>query len=382
MHIIAYFQPEFGYKEYVIARNQVKSGHEVYIVTSDHIYPYFNLPELAKKINISPTRKRPLGTSMIEGITVVRLPRLLEIKDAIIVRGSGRVLSEIKPDLVIAYDPLHIVPVVAGIRKKLGYRLLLDHSLYELPRTILGKLYYYLVGKWLIRYMVRRADVIVVPTPDSQVFLERHFPVGKTAVKLIPLGFDESLFYFDPETRLQVRHRLGVAAEQRLLVTAGRIERDKKLELILEAMRRVKDRLLVLIIIGTGDAVYLQVLKNRVRELGLHDQVRFVDFVPRHALRDFYSAADMGIWPELPSISILEAIGCELPIVLPERKTVLHLGGRGGVIFFRRSDVSSLANVLGSFVRDPNLHQALRMQVRQLRDTYSYVGIARQYDTI
>ena len=33
VHLIGYFQPEFGYKEYYIARNQLKAGHEVHLIT-------------------------------------------------------------------------------------------------------------------------------------------------------------------------------------------------------------------------------------------------------------------------------------------------------------------------------------------------------------
>ena len=37
VHVIGYFQPEYGYEEYYTALTQLKFGHEVHVITSDRI---------------------------------------------------------------------------------------------------------------------------------------------------------------------------------------------------------------------------------------------------------------------------------------------------------------------------------------------------------
>ena len=78
VHLIGYFQPELGYKEYYIARNQAKLGHDVSVITSDKLYPFSNVSEISKKINISKERKYPAGTTVIDGVTVYRLPSFFD----------------------------------------------------------------------------------------------------------------------------------------------------------------------------------------------------------------------------------------------------------------------------------------------------------------
>ena len=60
LHVLGYYQPEFGYKEYFLAREQVKAGHEVYIVASDVIYPFKEIEKLLAQV------KSPHKNSLID----------------------------------------------------------------------------------------------------------------------------------------------------------------------------------------------------------------------------------------------------------------------------------------------------------------------------
>jgi hypothetical protein len=49
IHVIDYFQPQLGYQETFLAKEQAKQGHEVYVLTSDRYNPIVYKGNAAKK---------------------------------------------------------------------------------------------------------------------------------------------------------------------------------------------------------------------------------------------------------------------------------------------------------------------------------------------
>lgn len=378
LHLIGFFQPELGYKEYYIARNQVKLGHEVFIVTSDRLYPFSNVSEISKKINVSDNRRYDAGTFRIDGITVFRLPAIFEFHGAIFLRGVKKILREIQPDVVHAYEPVQAVPVLgACYKRKLGYALLSDHQQFEVPSTLLGKLYFYCCSRFLSRYMFQKADAILLPTDASKKFAIKRLGAPIEKCKDVPLGFDRDIFYFNEQSRIKMRKQLNIKDDELLLVTAGRITRQKKYELILKALKKTKGKhKYKYLLLGSGDQKYVSELWALAEELSIQDKFMYREFVPKEQLHEYYSASDVGIWPVQPSITIIEAIGCHLPVILPNRDTVAHLVQSGNGILFKEGDIDNLAQLLDEL---PNQLQYMREKAKYAAaETFDYRKIAAQ----
>ncbi len=381
VHLIGYFQPEFGYKEFYIARNQVKLGHEVYVVTSDRIFPFPNLPELCKKINIPFDRRRKLGWANIDGIKVLRLPTAFECKGAIYIRGIKKALQQIKPDIVHAYETVQFTPVLAAWYKRYNtYFLISDHQQFELPQTILGKVYFYCFSRFLSNYMFKKADVVIFPTNGSIAFAKQRLAISEEKIKMIPLGYDPELFYFSEHERTVLRKKIGLHDNDILLITAGRLSKQKKIEIVFKAMRQLKaEKRIILMIMGSGDENYIKELKKMAEEFNLSKQVIFKEFTDRKELFKYYSAADFGIWPEQPSITIIEAIGCKLPLILPDRKTVDHLIQYNNGLTYQRNNYSDLNKQLDKILHAPKaVRQAFKQGALKAQSEFSYKNIAKR----
>ncbi|MBU0597658.1 glycosyltransferase family 4 protein [Patescibacteria group bacterium] len=379
IHLIGYFQPEFGYKEYYIARNQVKLGHEVFVITSDRIYPFPNLPELCKKINISADRKRQQGLSELDGIKIIRLPTLVEFKGLIIIKGVKKLLNKIKPDIVHAYEPVQFTPLLGAWYKKEKYFLISDHQQFEIPKTLLGKVFFYCLSRFLSNYMFKKADKVIFPTHDSIQFAKRWMKIDISKIKMIPLGYDPDYFYYDENERQVIRKQFEINENEILLITAGRVNRLKKIELVIKALKKIKDnRQARFLIFGSGDQEYISELKDLIIKTKLEDQIIFKDFIKREELFKYYNAADFGIWPEQPSITIIEAIGCRLPLILPDRKTVNHLIQFGNGIKFRRHDVNDLAEKIKQILLNRDIITQMRQNCERARENFNYLEISKR----
>ena len=116
VHVIGYFQPELGYEEFYTAREQVRLGHDVAVVTSDRIFPFS--AEIKSALSSAgldmTTRKRGTGVSDLEGVSVHRLPTAFEwFYDCVAVHGLKESLSLLKPEIVHAHETIQGTPALA-----------------------------------------------------------------------------------------------------------------------------------------------------------------------------------------------------------------------------------------------------------------------------
>lgn len=381
VHLIGYFQPELGYKEYYIARNQVKLGHEVFIITSDKLYPFSNVSEIAKKININNDRTYPTGTTTVDGITVIRLKSFFDFHGVICIRGVKKLLQTLKPDVVHAYEPVQGTPILAACyKKRLNYTLLSDHQQFEVPGTILGKIYYYCCARFLSAYMFRAADKILFATKASKDFAIRHLHASPQKSEIIPLGFDRDIFYYDSQSRDRIRKELGIAENELLLISAGRISRSKHYEVVLRALHKLPNNSTYkFLLLGSGDQQYVSELIELAKKLNVQDRFMYREIVPKEELHEYYSASDVGIWPVQPSITIIEAIGCSLPVLLPNRDTVAHLIKAGNGIFFKMADSQDIARLLDHLEQNRDELSTMREKARKIADeVFDYRKIVAQ----
>jgi alpha-1,6-mannosyltransferase len=120
----------------------------------------------------------------------------------------------------------------------------------HLPRLIrirLGDAVGHLAGRYL-RWLYERFDLVFAP---SRVMCDFLRGLGLGNVALQPLGVDTLTFH--PARRgEQLRRKLGLREDTRLLVYAGRFSAEKNIHVLREAFRRLGDRY-HLLLVGGGE---------------------------------------------------------------------------------------------------------------------------------
>ena len=120
-----------------------------------------------------------------------------------------------------------------------------------------------------------------------------------------------------------LRASLGFAPEDFVVLFCGRLEPDKGIHKLLEAMAAVDDARCKLLIVGspffwrTQSSPFLRKLEQQAHALG--DRVRFTGYVPNENLPDYYRLADMVCVPtlveEAAGLVAVEAMGCGRPVL-------------------------------------------------------------------
>jgi glycosyltransferase involved in cell wall biosynthesis len=317
VHVVSYFQPEFGYEEYFSAREQAAKGHEVHVITSDRIFPFRNVEKMLSDMGSKyKTRMRPKGEEKMEGFTVHRKGTVIEtLYDFIIYKDIKEELSILRPDVVHCHIPYQWGSYQAAkVKDELGFKLVVDEhgydTTYDQKRTFRNWLLdkeYRVVRAPLARYSLKRADAVVAKYRQTRDFLMDFYHVKDPV--FIPLGIDHRKFIEDPSVRKRYRRKRGWEGKK-VLVTAGRLDKAKKLEIFIEALKYIKDEEVLMVVIGQGDDDYLK----KLREMS-DDRVEFLGFMNSNELSEVYNGADIGFWGKA-SITIREAMACKLPVVL------------------------------------------------------------------
>ena len=165
----------------------------------------------------------------------------------------------------------------------------------------------------LIQAFYKPFDLVTAPSKIICGMLQEH---GIENAVPVPNGID--LGRFNPNLdRKWARKPMGLAADEKLVLVAGRFSKEKNVEVVVKAFDRVlRNKKARLVISGEGPAK--QDVMSLVEKMGLQKQVTFLGFLPEHELPLYYAAADVFVTAstfETQGLTVLESMGCGTPVV-------------------------------------------------------------------
>lgn len=162
------------------------------------------------------------------------------------------------------------------------------------------------------RLLLSRTDAIVALTSYEQDYLRSLFPEHSDKVRIIPNGLPSDVFFPSggaPKSTANRRYKI---------LYVGQLIPLKGLDVLLDAMRQVADRHDAELLLVYHNTALEEQCKQRARELGLVDRVRFLGIKSGHELAELYRNVDMHVLPSftesLPGV-ITEAMLTGLPVV-------------------------------------------------------------------
>ncbi|WP_035068820.1 glycosyltransferase [Nitratidesulfovibrio termitidis] len=200
---------------------------------------------------------------------------------------------------------------------------------------------------------------LAVSKAVADVVATDHNLAGRP-VKVLYNAIDASRFNVPP---LDLHTAFGLGGP--VVVAVGRYVRQKNFDLLIRAIRMVRDAGVpaTLALVGEGgERSRLEALRD---ELGLHDHVALTGFRPDVAA--FYKAADVFAMPsqfEGFLIAQLEAMYCGLPCVVSRHVPMLELAGEASLVC--ETEPADIADKLLAILRDAPLRQRLSDAARRL----------------
>jgi glycosyltransferase involved in cell wall biosynthesis len=222
-------------------------------------------------------------------------------------------------------------------------------------------LYYPADKRLLVRY-----PQLVAVSSEIRNELVRH-GASPRRVAVVLNGVDAAAFRRDRTREADVRRALNLRTDDVVIGAVGRLEPQKRFDLLLEAFARLYDARPSLRLVVAGDGSLRTALVGKAEHLGLSSVCRFLGH--REDVRDLHHAFDFFVqsseYEGTPN-AVLEAMALETPVVAT---------AAGGTAEVLRDDVDGIVVPVGDAAA---LHHAIERALGDPAATLRRVHAARQ----
>ncbi len=300
-----------------------------------------------------------------------------------------RTLQAFGPDILHIQDHYPVCHHAILIAKRLGIKTVgTNHFMPENLAPYVPLLswvkpaFNWVLWRWM-RATYDRVDAVVAPSRTAASLLRL---VGlRPPVFPISCGADTSLFHTDPTVdRSACRARCGMDPHKVIFFFVGRVDREKRLDVLIRALSLLDRDDVQLVIAGKG--AWKKNMMALAQNLGLGGKVHFTGFLPQEDLPSVLNSIDIFAMPsqaELLSISTLQAMACSRPILaanavaLPELVTD-EING----LLFKPGDVADAARCMQWFADHPERWSGMGAASLEKARAHSLENIVRQYEVL
>ena len=278
--------------------------------------------------------------------------------------SNMRRLAQVRPDVIHVHTPFNLGQLGTWAARRLGIPYVFTHhTLWEkyvhyvplLSRRLLQA-----AAISLCRRMCNRAALVITPSHEVCDRLRTQGVVRP--IEVIPTGIDTAVFQGGEPDR--VRGALGIPPGEPVALYAGRLAREKSVDVLLHAFAEVVRSVPRAHLVVVGGGPEQEMLERLSQRLGLRDtnSVHFTGYQPRPELVHYFKMARVFMFAsttETQGLVSLEAqaAGCPVVAVRASGSSEAVLHGKTG--FLVPNEVSALATSTRRLLVDDSLQQAM-----------------------
>jgi glycosyltransferase involved in cell wall biosynthesis len=169
-----------------------------------------------------------------------------------------------------------------------------------------------------VRYCAGAADRVIATDRALEPMITRALGVGPDRMRLVPNAVDLAACdrLASPTDGTRMRERAGIGRDEAVLLSVARLERNKGLHVLADALGSMKDLAWRWIVVGEGP--FRRALEARIAGHGLRERTVLTGRLGDAAVHAWYEAATVFVHPtqyEGSSIVTLEAMSHRRPVV-------------------------------------------------------------------
>ena len=243
------------------------------------------------------------------------------------------------------------------------------------------------VFNWVLWHWMRetydRLDAVACPSGTAARIL-RSVNV-RPPVFPISCGGNTHFFRPDPSVdRLAWRRRYGIDPQKTIFFFVGRVDREKRLDVLLRAVSLLNREDFQLVIGGKG--AYQKKLIALANRLGLGAKVHFTGFIPQEDLPSVLNSIDIFAMPseaELLSIATLQAMGCSRPVLAANAVALPELVTEGiNGSLFKSGNAADAARCMEWLADHPERWSDMGSASLEKVQAHSLENIVHEYETL
>ena len=282
------------------------------------------LTESGYQIDVLTSKFEGRNTNPIKGIRIHHYPSLNVAKRfgvpyPIISFKAYKTFTQLikKCDLVHAHGHVYMSSYMAGMVAKKYKKpfIVTQHNTfidYQSFLNIIEQLNDFIIGKSVLKH----ANKVITVSKETMKYVLK-LGADKTKTSVIYNGVD--IDYFRPVNKGKSREKLGLPKNRKIILSVRRLVYKNGLDTLIESVPLVAQNHPDVLFVVAGKGPSRKLIEDRIKELGIDNNVKLTGFVPDNLLPVYYDAADYFVIPSasgegLPLV-LLEAMACGLPVI-------------------------------------------------------------------
>lgn len=234
--------------------------------------------------------------------------------------------------LDLLFSPVSAPPILCSVKKCV---VLHDLAFFLFPETIKNTfaLFYW---KFFMLHGIKKAENIITDSKSTKSYLMKHLYVPEKKIEVI-YGFINNEFKKIKDDNVIKSVKEKYSLPRKYILYVGTIEPRKNISTLIKAYHKIRKESLIkhsLVIVGKKGWGYSNIFET-IKELNLEDDIIFTGYVPDKDLPALYNAADLFVYIPLHEgfgYPPLEAMCCEIPVVVSNTSSLPEIVGDGGVL--------------------------------------------------
>lgn len=364
----------WGYQENILPKYHKQMGYKVTVIASRDMLPSY----LKNKLEYISKPKE----YVIEGVNVVRLNSTIRFLNKFIYyKDLMNILNEKKPEIIYLHggQSLSLLTLVK-YKKNKGSKLIIDfHSDYGnsrqgiISRNILHKT----LWRTIIKKLEKHIDKIYCITPWVKKFVVDMYNIEENKIDMIYLAADDEKVDFNNKEiiRRNIRENLSIKDSDKVLISGGKINKDKNIKQLIEAFNEINNESTHLIIFGTIEELYLTEIEGLIKS---SDRIHYMGWLNSEQTYNHYLASDIAVFPGTQSVLWQQAIYCGLPLIIKKWPYGDYLN-EGNVIFLDSDSIDEVVSKISYIIDDDNkLEEMSKISIECGQKKFSYKNIAEK----
>jgi glycosyltransferase involved in cell wall biosynthesis len=307
-----------------------------------------------------------LDTARRESVPVFPIPERGRF-DRDVIHAITELVSVVQPDIIQTHAvKSHFLARLAGIHRHVPW--VAFHHGYTRPDWR-ARLYNQL-DLWSLRAPTK---VITVSEPFRRQLQRRGVAAERIEIVHNAIRPDWAAEAGKPENSAKLRAEMNIAPDCHVVLSVGRLSREKDHATLLEAMSLLPKRFAAHLVI-VGDGPERPRIERKIASLGLAGAVTLIG--QKNSAEPYYGIANVVVLSSRSEGSpnaLLEAMAAGVPVVATDVGGVPEIAVHGDTaLLVQPGDPGELAESMGRLIREPQLGSRLAARARQIvRDRYA-----------
>ncbi|HHV50748.1 MAG TPA: glycosyltransferase family 4 protein [Clostridiales bacterium] len=236
------------------------------------------------------------------------------------------------------------------------------------------------IKEWIIRCFYRNINRKSIPyvskvygvTPWRKKYAEDYFKIPSSKTDVLIMGADDEKidFIHREKIRSDIREKYCISNDDFLIVTGGKIDKKKNVDILMEACNSLE---------GVKLLIFGQVMDD-VKEsfetlLQKNKNILFIGWIESDKVYDYFFAADLVFFPGQHSVLWEQACAAKVPCVFRKWDGMEHVNNGGNSDFVSIVTVDSLKSKINELKFTPKYFGMKKVAQSDSTDIYLYSNI-------